>query len=107
MQEGYPRIGEIELEAPEYQSAENAPALAYVRPHDIDIQRDPDGSSAFKVVISHIHTIGPVIRLELSRADESEIIEAELTRERFRELNLQTGEHVYVKPRNVRLFLDA
>ncbi len=103
---GFARIGEIELAAPEHHAAENAPALAYVRPHDIDIQREANGDAAFRVTINHIHPIGPVIRLELEREDETELIEAELTRERFRELNLQAGEHVYVKPRNVRLFLQ-
>ena len=55
---------------------------------------------------NHIHPIGPVVRLELAREDESELIEAELTRERFRELNLQAGESVYVRPRNMRVFLQ-
>ena len=103
---GFAHVGEVELEAPEHAAAENAAALAYVRPHDIDIQREADGDSAFRVVINHIHPIGPVIRLELGREDDSEPIEAVLTRERFRELNLQTGEHVYVRPRNVRIFLQ-
>ncbi len=103
---GFAYIGEVELAAPEHVGAENASALAYVRPHDIDIQREADGDSAFKVVINHIHPIGPVIRLELGREDDGEFIEAVLTHERFRELNLQAGEHVYVKPRKVRIFLQ-
>lgn len=56
--------------------------------------------------MNHILPIGPIVRLELGREDESELIEAELTRERFRELNLRTGEHVYVRPRNLRVFLQ-
>lgn len=50
--------------------------------------------------------VGPVMRLELNREDESELIEAELTRERFQELDLQQGELVFVKPRNLRVFLS-
>jgi sulfate transport system ATP-binding protein len=103
---GFARIGDIELEAPEHSTADNAAALAYVRPHDIDIQREANGGAAFKAVVNHIHPIGPVVRLELGREDESELIEAELTRERFRELNLRTGEYVYVRPRNLRVFLQ-
>ena len=103
---GFARIGEFELEAPEHKAAENSAALAYVRPHDIDIQRDANGDSAFRVMVNHIHPIGPIIRLELRRDDETELIEAELTRERFRELDLKAGEYVFVKPRNVRLFLQ-
>jgi len=103
---GFARIGEIEVEAPEHADTVNAAALAYVRPHDIDIQREADGNGAFKAVVNHIHPIGPVVRLELKREDESELIEAELTRERFKELNLLNGEQVYVRPRNLRVFLN-
>ncbi|HQR50534.1 MAG TPA: sulfate ABC transporter ATP-binding protein [Methylophilaceae bacterium] len=103
---GFARVGDIELEAPEYHGAENAPAVAYVRPHDIDIRREAGGDSAFKVVVNHIHPIGSVVRVELEREDESELIEAELTRERFRELDLRTGDWVFVRPRNLRVFLQ-
>jgi len=103
---GFARIGDVELETPEHAAADNAAALAYVRPHDIDIQREANGVAAFKAVVNHIHPIGPVVRLELRREDESELIEAELTRERFRELNLQNGDLVYVRPRNLRVFLQ-
>jgi sulfate transport system ATP-binding protein len=103
---GFARIGDVELEAPEHAEADNAAALAYVRPHDIDIQREANGVPAFRAVVSHIHPIGPVVRLELRREDESELIEAELTRERFKELDLKNGEQVYVRPRNLRVFLE-
>jgi sulfate transport system ATP-binding protein len=103
---GFARIGDVELEAPEHAEVDNAAALAYVRPHDIDIQREAYGVPAFRAVVSHIHPIGPVVRLELRREDESELIEAELTRERFKELDLKNGEQVYVRPRNLRLFLE-
>jgi sulfate transport system ATP-binding protein len=80
--------------------------LAYVRPHDIDIQREANGDAAFKATVSFIHPIGPVVRLELRREDDSEIVEAELTRERFRELDLRNGEAVYIKPRALKVFLS-
>ncbi|HZV98312.1 MAG TPA: sulfate ABC transporter ATP-binding protein [Methylophilaceae bacterium] len=104
---GFARIGDLELALDEHHEADNASALAYVRPHDIDILRDNDSGSAFRAAIQYIHSVGPVVRLELKRDDDSEIIEAELTRERFRELALSQGEHVFVKPRNLRIFLEA
>ncbi len=103
---GFARIGAAELPVDEHAHANEAAALAYVRPHDIEIQREPDGNSAFRVRVGHIHTIGPVVRLELHREDESEIIEAELSRERHRELQVQVGDSVWVSPRSVRVFLD-
>ena len=77
-----------------------------MRPHDIDIRRESSSESAFSAVVSHVHAIGPVVRLELRRSDDSELIEAELTRERYDELLLKSGEQVFIKPRNLRLFLQ-
>ncbi len=34
------------------------------------------------------------------------LAEAELSRERYRELHLEVGEHVFIKPRNLRVFLE-
>jgi sulfate transport system ATP-binding protein len=103
---GWARIGDLELELKDHQEADNASAFAYVRPHDIDILRDNSSGSAFKAAIEYIHSVGPVVRLELQREDESELIEAELTRERFQELDLKQGDLVFVKPRNLRVFLS-
>lgn len=103
---GFARIGELQIEAPEHAEAEDATALAYVRPHDIEIRRQAEGDSAFRAIVSHIHPIGPVVRLELRREGDTEVVEAELTRERFRELALQAGEYVFIKPHNPRLFLQ-
>lgn len=46
------------------------------------------------------------MRLELQQANQPDTIEAELTQERFRELDLSEGEKVFVYPRNVRVFLE-
>src|SRR5574343_614354 len=58
----------------------DAPGLAYVRPHDIEIDRTAVGN-ALPVKIDHIRAIGPVERLEMTLQDTKEIVEAELTRE--------------------------
>ena len=56
--------------------------------------------------IRHISAIGPTVRLELERSDNGGPIEAELTRERFQELDLKTGEEVHVKPRKLQVFTE-
>ena len=49
--------------------------------------------------------IGTLVRVELENpANPATPIEAELTREQAEELNLQEGENVIVRTRNVRLF---
>jgi len=102
---GFARIGELQIEAPEHADANDVAALAYVRPYDIELQREASGS-AFSARIQDIHTIGPVVRLELQHDDSSEPIEVELQRELFNSLALKDGETVYIKPRNLRLFVQ-
>jgi sulfate transport system ATP-binding protein len=104
--DGFAKIGELEVAVDGHENAQNAAALAYVRPHDIEIRRTPENGSTFAATVVHIHAIGPIVRLELARADAAEYVEAELTRERFRELALKEGEQVFVKPRSLRVFIE-
>ena len=87
--------------------ADSAPApaasesMAFVRPHDIDIERTPvaDGIEA---TVLDVHAIGPLVRVEL--AHDSELVEVELTRERAAALTLTKGLQVWLKPRQVKVF---
>jgi len=105
--EGEAKIGNVGVRIDTHRDTQNSAAVAYVRPHDIEVHKERNGTApAFEAVVSYIHAIGPLVRLELQRADQSEPIEAELTQERFRQLNITQGENVFVYPRNVRVFLD-
>lgn len=46
------------------------------------------------------------MRVTLAIDGNSEFIEAELTRDAFQNLGLQQGEQVYVRPRQVRVFVE-
>jgi sulfate/thiosulfate transport system ATP-binding protein len=96
--------GNFEVDAPEFAGAENKEAVGYVRPHDISIERE-SGKDAVSAEISHIHLVGAAVQLELIRKDTGEFLEAELTKERFRSLHLKTGEEVFVKPKQLRVFI--
>ncbi|WP_300453762.1 sulfate ABC transporter ATP-binding protein [Accumulibacter sp.] len=90
---------EIGRESPAaYASAE---AMAFVRPHDIDIERQPVVGS-LEARVQDVHLIGPLVRVELAHA--TELIEVELTRERAALLSLVRGQQVWLKPRQVRVF---
>ncbi|MFZ2951202.1 MAG: sulfate ABC transporter ATP-binding protein [Desulfuromonadaceae bacterium] len=81
-------------------------AVAYVRSHDIEIERSPMDSTALKAEVKHIQKLGPAVRVTLAIEGNGEFVEAELTRDVFQILGLQDGEHVYVRPRQVRVFVD-
>jgi len=77
-------------------------AVAYVRPHDLDVTWVADGALA-QGRVAHIHAVGPLVRLELQR-DDGAAIEVALPKERYRELGITPGDVVYVKPRKLAVF---
>ena len=79
---------------------------AYVRPHELDISRQPDSATGVEAVVRYIHAIGPTVRVELESQEGETRLDAELTRERFQELQLKTGEVVYATPRRLQVFSD-
>jgi sulfate transport system ATP-binding protein len=78
--------------------------VLYVRPHDVDIQRNYVGEHALPARVLHIFSAGNYGRVTLERTDTGETIEAELSLERLRELNLAHGDKVSVVFHHVRLF---
>jgi len=76
-------------------------ALAFVRPHDIEILRQSSGN-ALSARVLHVQAIGPLVRVEVEH--QHEIFEVELTRERHAELSIASGDTVWLRPRNVRVF---
>ena len=79
------------------------PAVAYVRPEDIDLflQPMPD---AMRAQVMHVAAFGPVIRIELAVAGSTDPMIAELGRTRFRQLGLTVGDHAFVRAREARVF---
>jgi sulfate transport system ATP-binding protein len=99
-------IGDIEFDAPEHAEAEEQPAVAYVRPHDIEIAREAGTAASLAVRVAHVLPLGSVVRVELVRdgAQPADLIRAEITRERFRELKLAAGDQVFISPRRIDLY---
>ena len=102
---GEARIGEISIDLPEFKETDSGPAVAYVRPYDIKINRQRQSPEEIEARIRFIQGAGAVARLELERLDTMGLIEAEMTRERYRELELREGETVFLHPRNMRVFV--
>ena len=89
-----------------HQQTSDQNAVSYVRSHDIEIERSPLDSTALKSEIKHIQKLGPSVRVTLAIDGNSEFVEAELTRDAYQNLGLQQGEQVYVRPRQVRVFVE-
>ncbi len=76
----------------------------YVRPHDVDIQRDYSGEHGIRVRVEHIFSAGNFGRVALVRTDIGDTIDAEISRARLAELALRAGEEVWIVFRHIRLF---
>jgi sulfate transport system ATP-binding protein len=71
----------------------------------LGITRNPSGSSTdILATIRYVASTGPTVRVELERRDNGQMLEAEIPREKFRELQLTVGDLVGVSPRNLRVF---
>ncbi len=78
--------------------------VAYVRPSELEIARHSGAQGAVAASVRYIGSAGPIVRLELTRLDNGGLLDAEVTRERYRDLDLKIGDRVEVTPRNLRIF---
>ncbi|MBK8174379.1 MAG: sulfate ABC transporter ATP-binding protein [Rhodospirillales bacterium] len=81
-------------------------AIAYVRPHDIEIFTCPVMVGA-PAVVRYISAAGPVVKVELSTEEAARLVEAEIPRGHVHRLDLQIGQPVYIRARNARIFPGA
>jgi sulfate transport system ATP-binding protein len=105
VQHGVAKLGGLEVEAPEHAHADARPATGYVRPHEMEIERSPNGGPSAPATVVHINPAGSVTRVQLRTLDANDLIHVEVSRKRYEELDLRVGETVYVAPRKVRVFV--
>jgi sulfate transport system ATP-binding protein len=94
------------LEAAQSTSGANGSARGYARPYEMIVSREPYEASAIRAQLRHVYGVGPNVKLELQSCDTQTLLEAEISRGWFNQLDLKIGEIVYVAPRNLRVFAD-
>lgn len=104
--DGWAHIGECKLPTPEHSTIRDAAALAYVRPHDIELTTEPS-EGAIPATVSHVSTAGSVLRIELKHALNDDIIYVELPRSQLRSLDVMPGVNVFAKPTVSKVFLST
>jgi sulfate transport system ATP-binding protein len=77
--------------------------IALVRPHEIEIDREAGGWPA---TLLAVRVIGPVVRLELGAdgREQGELLEAEISRERFEAERFGVGQRVSLHFRRWRIY---
>jgi len=110
----------VRLDSPEHHDAEDAKVLAYVRPHDLDVERYTPGTQANDAArprgivarLSRAIVVGPIARLELipedaPQAGEQTVIEAQIPASQYRKLGLAEGDVLVLTPRKARVFVEG
>jgi len=77
----------------------------FVRPHDLQVRRQPNGTTAEAMVERLVH-LGFEVRADLVLGD-GQRLQAQLSREDAEELELASGQIVFVRPSRTRQFAVA
>jgi sulfate transport system ATP-binding protein len=104
VQNGRAFLGEAEVPCPDYPHEEERSAAVYVRPHELDIEHAAESQASLAATVLHVRSIGAFIRVQLRVGEENDL-SVELSPERFTELNLKSGDRVFVAPRRARVFV--
>lgn len=113
----------MQLDCSELEGVVDRNAFAYVRPHDLEVERyspgqNTDGTgrtTGLVVQLSRAIVVGPIARLELVLAEETQashdaeaeqVIEAQIPAQQFHAMGLREGETLVVTPRRAKVFLD-
>ncbi len=100
---GRAEVGPFTLDVEAYPHAEPRTATAYVRPHELEIERVASPLSLAGRIVQ-LNPAGAVQKVRVA-ADEFGIeLSVDLVRDRARQLDLKVGELVHVRPRTARVF---
>ncbi len=99
-------IGDARIDTPAAAGESGLDAVAFVRPHDIRVAREPGGATWLAARVIRSNAAGPLASLELERLDSHERFTVQLSKEQFHQLQPKAGEQVFVELRNVKVFAE-
>ncbi len=99
-------IGETEFSLGDKTGENDTAAVAFVRPHDIRVTREPVGQNYFLARVVRSNAAGPVASLELERLNGGGAFTVQLSKEEFQQLQPKAGEQVFVELKNVKIFSE-
>jgi sulfate/thiosulfate transport system ATP-binding protein len=97
VEDGRP-LGGWDLPPAKVMRNEKGEAGAYLRPHELDLDRVAGGNS-LKTQVMHINPAGSVVKVRVWSEDFRLAINVDIPPERYKALNLHNGDEVYVLPK--------
>jgi sulfate/thiosulfate transport system ATP-binding protein len=97
-------LGQVNLFHTRVDRANGNTLVGYARPHELDIIRQLNGHPAWPARVTRINGAGAQVRIDLQLLDDNRRVEVILSPQRSRELQLNHGERVYVKPHQLKVF---
>jgi sulfate transport system ATP-binding protein len=105
VEKGRALLGPLALDYPEHAASESRPAAGYARPHELDVARVDSGGGLW-AILETANLAGAIVRMELLD-DERKLLQVEVAREYYDGLNPKIGERLYVRPKKIRVFVEA
>jgi sulfate/thiosulfate transport system ATP-binding protein len=105
IEDGRVFIGDTSLEISSANGhARDGRAMLYVRPHLLEIDRSPRGTSSFAATVRNVNPAGPQVRIELT-AEWGDSLHADIDHERFQKLDIRPGSKVFLHPEKSHVFI--
>lgn len=104
IEQGKAYLGSLEFDAPGHAGREARIAALYIRPHQLEIDRVAHGEPQFRARVAHVNPAGPLVKVDLV-AEWGDPVRVEVSQERYRALALETGSDVFVRPKDMRIFI--
>jgi len=102
---GRAMLGHIEIPLP-HVPAGGDEGRVFVRPHELEITRTPDGVSALEAKITHVNPAGSVVKVRLVSDQFGLLVNVDVAPERYTALRLKPGELVFIAPKRARMFAE-
>ena len=106
VQRGRAHLGGLDVSYPQHPHDESRAATAFVRAHELDVLRAPDGRSTITGRVTHVNPAGAVVRVRVYAEDFGVLLTVDVPPDRWRDLGLQVGDVVHVAPRQLRVFVE-
>jgi len=105
VQSGQAHVGPFTLAYADYQHNEPRHATAYVRPHELDIERIPSSTASLAGRVVQINPHGAVSKVRVLLEGYGMEVTVDLVRDKMQTLQLKLQDNVFVTPSSARVFM--